>query len=856
VTSLKNDNPLPLSVAIACKNNEATLGRTLDSIAGLASEIVAADSGSRDGTVRLLKQAGASVVKTRWLGYVRTKQLAIDHCTQPWVLLLDSDESLEPDLARSIRRLIGETPTGVVGARVNRRVWYRGKPLMHAFQPEWRVRLALREKVTIAGYDPHDRVDVELGPSERLEDLTGDLRHDSFDSIASHLQRQARHARDAARSLHAMQRTTGVPAMLLAAPSELIKHGIIKQGFRDGVAGWLAAASMAAYAVMKHAALLELQHYGEPVKEEKTERRRSKKKKTEPAKPAEAPSKKETMPEETAARSAAEAPAVEPKPEREEAAEAPQPTPDAQTHETPPDGTPAEDAAKKKKRRRKRKKKPAEDGGEAASSGEPEEIETEGEPTDRPKRGIEAVTPISEEARRQVFDVDQTFESLGLKPEILETLHDAGWVHPTKIQAGLIPLALQGKDVLGQAKTGSGKTAAFGLPMLHMIEKGRPFQALVLGPTRELALQIRDELEALGAKTGLRVVPVYGGQKIPTQARRLEKQPEIIVGTPGRVQDMHNRGLLPFDKLRFAVLDEVDRMFDIGFRDEIRRILGLCPKERQTIFVSATISDEIDRLARKHMRDPERLNVTSGSLTVEMVRQRHIPVQAWDKRRMLVHVLTHEEPDLTLVFCRMKRTVDDIVRYLSGKGIEAHALHGDMSQGARNQTMRNFRHGELKVLVASDLAARGLDVEGITHVVNYDLPEDPDLYVHRIGRTARAGRDGVAWSLVTPEQGPLLTQIENLINAEIPKQEYPDFDARAEPPEGWRPEPKPGQYQVAGVPEPESRNRYDDTPRTPDERKLSEEELAKKFPGGVVPKKPPKKRLRGTLRTARMNKED
>ena len=520
--------------------------------------------------------------------------------------------------------------------------------------------------------------------------------------------------------------------------------------------------------------------------------------------------------------------------------------------DAPPAEAPASDAGeggpkKKKKRRRRRRRK---SDAEQTDAPAPEaDLDDEAERNHK-RRSIKVVKEIDEEAKQQVFDCAKGFADLELKPAILETLAEAGWENPTKIQAELIPVALTGKDVLGQAKTGTGKTAAFGIPLLNMCEQGQGFQALILAPTRELALQIRDDLESIGHRTGLSVCPVYGGQKIHTQARKLEKQPEIIVGTPGRVMDMQARGLLPLDKIRFAVLDEVDRMFDIGFRDDIRRILGLCPRKRQTIFVSATLSPEIEQLARKQMTDPERLIVSSGSLTVEMVKQHHIPVQPWDKKRMLAHVLTHEEPDLTIVFCRMKRTVDDLCRYLGRKKIEAHALHGDMSQGQRNRTMSNFRHGELNVLVASDLAARGLDVEGITHVVNYDLPEDPDIYVHRIGRTARAGRDGVAWSLVTPEQGTLLTQIEGLINAEIPKREYPDFEPRPQP-DDWKPEGKPGQYIVRGVPETVAKNRFEDEPPAPAEAKLSDEELARKFPGGIVPSKAPRKRIRGRVRTSR-----
>lgn len=464
---------------------------------------------------------------------------------------------------------------------------------------------------------------------------------------------------------------------------------------------------------------------------------------------------------------------------------------------------------------------------------------------------LKAVKPLSDEAKAHVFDTSRTFRELGLKPELLKALDEHGWEHPTKIQAELVPVALTGVDILGQAKTGSGKTASFGLPVLHRAERGKPLQALILAPTRELAIQIRDDLDELAKYTGLRVVAIYGGQKIVTQAGKLDRGPEIIVGTPGRILDMHGRGMLPLQNVRFAVLDEVDRMFDIGFREDIRRILSLCPAERQTIFVSATISEDIEKLARKQMRDPKRLTVTSGSLTVEMVQQFHIPVQGWDKMRMLKHVLTHEEPDLTIVFCRTKKTVDKLAEYLSDKGIDALALHGDLSQGKRNQTMNSFRQGRLGVLVASDVAARGLDVDGISHVVNYDLPDDPDLYVHRIGRTARAGREGVAWSLVTPEQGGLLTEIEHLINAEIPKKEYPDFDARTTPPDGWRPELKPGQYQVTGVPQRQVKNRFENTDPPPKQRTMSADEIAAKFPGGVVPAKLPPRQMRGRVRTPR-----
>ena len=446
------------------------------------------------------------------------------------------------------------------------------------------------------------------------------------------------------------------------------------------------------------------------------------------------------------------------------------------------------------------------------------------------------------------FRLDMTFADLGLGDDILKAIDELGFKHPTKIEAELVPLALTEVDILGQAKTGTGKTASFALPLLEMIEPGDSMSAIILAPTRELAVQIKQDIEELAPHTGLSVCAIYGGQSINVQADQLRKHPEIIVGTPGRVLDMIERGFLSLEHIEFAVLDEVDRMLDIGFRDDIRKILGKCPKDRQTIFVSATFTPEIEKLARKFMNNPEKLEVAAGALTVELVKQGYVTVDPWDKRRMLAHLLTHEEPALTIVFCRMKRTVDSVVRYLERKNIQAHAIHGDLSQSKRNQVMSKFRGGDLAVLVASDLASRGIDVEGITHVVNYDLPEDPDIYVHRIGRTARAGRDGHAWSLVTPQQGSLLTEIEILVNAEIPKMNYPDFEPR-ERPEDWKDEPTGGRptYEVKGVKK-EAKNRFaEEAP--PAEKNLSDDEKAAKFPGGVVPAKRPPRMMRGKTRT-------
>ncbi len=453
--------------------------------------------------------------------------------------------------------------------------------------------------------------------------------------------------------------------------------------------------------------------------------------------------------------------------------------------------------------------------------------------------GSKKVTPVVDNA--ETFALDQSFSDLGLPEEVQKALDERGFVHPTKIQSQLIPIALTGKDVLGQARTGTGKTAAFGLPALARVKVGEPFSAMVLVPTRELAIQVADEMKDFARFSGHRIVPVYGGQKITTQAPKLEKNPEIIVGTPGRVMDMHERGYLPYNKVNVAILDEVDRMLDIGFRDDIRKILGKMSKQRQTIFVSATISEEIEKLSRSYMNEPEKIVTTGKSLTVQQVAQTYVSVERWDKPRLLSHVLNVEEPDLTLVFCRTKRTVDKIQKSLERDGIKAHAIHGDMVQGKRNRVIQDLRDGELQVLVCSDLASRGLDVNGITHVVNYDLPEDPEIYIHRIGRTARAGRDGCGVSFVSPDQGDLLTAIEMLANTEIEARIYEDF--------------KPGRVPADVRADREHESSKKEKEIQNKSRKLSTDGLdskdERKFPGGLVPKKLPPKRMMGRSRTNR-----
>jgi len=448
------------------------------------------------------------------------------------------------------------------------------------------------------------------------------------------------------------------------------------------------------------------------------------------------------------------------------------------------------------------------------------------------------------ELMNEIFSTDRSFADLGLDAHILKAIDKLGFKHPTLIQAELIPLALAGRDVLGQAKTGTGKTAAFGLPLLQRLGPKAELAGLVLVPTRELALQVAAELEAFAGPDGPKIVAIYGGHSIKTQAQRLEAKPAIVVGTPGRIMDMRQRRHLPYEGFEMVVLDEVDRMLDIGFRDDIRRILGGIPGKPQTIFVSATISPEIEKLSRSYMRDPAKIASVAASLTVSQVSQSYFSVEPWDKTRLLIHLLTHEKPGLTVVFCRTKRTVDNVATALTKAGIDAHPMHGDMFQTKRNKVMSQLRAGELKVVVASDLASRGLDVDDITHVVNFDLPEDPEVYVHRIGRTARAGRDGTAWAFVTPDQGELLTGIEMLINFEITRKDYEDFKPGPVPPD------------VKARREAEAKRKAEPprgrTTRTSNPELMDDTSRASLYPGGLVPSSTsPTRRLGGRVPTRR-----
>jgi ATP-dependent RNA helicase DeaD len=364
----------------------------------------------------------------------------------------------------------------------------------------------------------------------------------------------------------------------------------------------------------------------------------------------------------------------------------------------------------------------------------------------------------------------------------------------------LIPKALAGLDILGQARTGTGKTAAFAIPILQRANRGMATQAIILVPTRELAVQVDAEVQRWGKHTPIRSVPVYGGQKIAAQMKFLRHGPEIIVGTPGRVIDLLDRRIIGFDNIRFVVLDEVDRMLDIGFRDDIRNILsrikgirsggegrgeqGAAPPQHQTMFVSATISSEIDRLARQYMREPVEKLIAPGAdekPTVAEVEQFYFSVQPWDKYTLLRMLLVRENPDLAIVFCRTKRGAEKLAKKLHAEGIECREIHGNLAQNKRDRVMKNFRTGKFDVLIATDLASRGIDVADISHIINYDIPEDPEVYVHRVGRTARMGAAGKAFTFVAKDQGNELTRVEALINMVIPQASVEGFIPRPTP---------------------------------------------------------------------------
>jgi ATP-dependent RNA helicase DeaD len=354
-----------------------------------------------------------------------------------------------------------------------------------------------------------------------------------------------------------------------------------------------------------------------------------------------------------------------------------------------------------------------------------------------------------------------TFAELGLSQPLLEALHHLGYESPTPIQEQAIPELLQGHDVIGQAQTGTGKTAAFGLPLLQYVDTDlEEVQALVLTPTRELCIQVTQALRAYGQRRGIQVVAVFGGAPIRNQVAQLKQGAQVVVGTVGRVKDLMNRHELMLTDTRFMVLDEADEMLDLGFFEDVEWILSRAPSGRQTALFSATMPPEIKKLAEKRMFDPITIKVRAAQLTIDTVDQSYLEVPEREKPDALARVLKAENPEQAIIFARTKIGVDRLARRLDDFGLRVKALHGDMSQGSRDGVMIAFKGGRERLLVATDVAARGLDISGVTHVLNYDIPNSPDVYVHRIGRTGRVGRSGRAITLITPKQRRELEAIE------------------------------------------------------------------------------------------------
>ena len=374
-----------------------------------------------------------------------------------------------------------------------------------------------------------------------------------------------------------------------------------------------------------------------------------------------------------------------------------------------------------------------------------------------------------------------SFLDLGMSPALMQSIASVGYEEPTPIQLSTIPVLMSGRDVIAQAQTGSGKTAAFGLPIIEKIDTSqRQIQALILCPTRELAIQVAEALHKYGRHKQVETLPIYGGQPYERQFRGLQKGPHIVVGTPGRVMDHMRRGTLTLDHIRFFVLDEGDEMLDMGFVDDIEWILEHAPVARQTALFSATMPQRIVDLSRRYLLDPERISVASKDLTVPLTEQIYYEVPRNRKMEALTRILDAESPELSMIFCRTKMGVDELGEGLMARGYSAETLHGDLSQAQRDRVMKRFRSGQADILIATDVAARGLDIPDVTHVFNYDVPESSETYVHRIGRTGRAGKTGIAITLVTFREVRWIRQVERFVKTKLEARRLPTVSDVAE----------------------------------------------------------------------------
>ncbi len=363
-----------------------------------------------------------------------------------------------------------------------------------------------------------------------------------------------------------------------------------------------------------------------------------------------------------------------------------------------------------------------------------------------------------------------TFKDFNLKPELLRRLEEIGFEKPSPIQEKAIPVILEGRDVVAQAQTGTGKTAAFGLPILSKMKKGE--KALVITPTRELAIQVSEEIFRFGKYLGTHTATVYGGSSYARQIKHIENS-EFIVATPGRLLDLLKSGRIDIAP-NYVILDEADEMLDMGFLDDIKEIFKFVPSDRQTLLFSATMPEPIKNLAKTILKDPEFITITKKQVTNENITENFYVIDEYERKDALIRLIDYKNPSKSIVFCRTKKDVDDIADFLSGAGFEAKGLHGDMDQRKREEVIRAFKNDRLEILVATDVAARGLDVNNVTHVFNYHLPLDPESYVHRIGRTGRAGKEGMAISLVTPHEFRALSRIQKI--SKIVLKEIPSLE--------------------------------------------------------------------------------
>ncbi len=389
---------------------------------------------------------------------------------------------------------------------------------------------------------------------------------------------------------------------------------------------------------------------------------------------------------------------------------------------------------------------------------------------------MDTTEPTTDES---TVDESSGFAALELRPELLAALDELGYEEPTPIQQATIPPLIAGNDLLGQAATGTGKTAAFALPILQLLDthtgRSKAPSALVLVPTRELAMQVSEAIFNYGRHLGVRVVPIYGGQPIYRQLQQLDRGVHVVVATPGRAVDHIGRGSLPLEDVQIVVLDEADEMLDMGFADDLEAILGATPEDRQTVLFSATMPSRINSIARKYQRDPVRIQIGKGDTKpgAELVRQSAYIVQRAHKAAALGRILDVESPTAAIVFCRTRGEVDQLTVTMNGRGYRAEALHGGMDQHQRDRVMARLRDGTAELLIATDVAARGLDIDSLTHVVNYDVPSAAESYVHRIGRVGRAGREGVAITLAEPREQRLLGNIERLTKQQISLETVP-----------------------------------------------------------------------------------